>query len=125
MDYPASKQFLVRVMGDLREEISGKNMPNPRDFALKDEAITSNAAKAIAAWSEVIGALLPTIVQDLPAEEYQVIRSNDHTNHVVVRVRGIVAGATVLHPSFEGPQSPLEGDDMNLNRPGYAEDSLM
>ena len=101
LDYPASKQFLVRVMGDLREEIAGKGMPNTREFVLKDEAIVNDGTNATAAWTSVINALLPTIVQDLPAEEYQVIRSSDHTKHVVGRLRGIVAGATVLQPSFD------------------------
>ena len=101
LDYPASKQFLVRVMGDLREEISGKGMPNAREFALRDEAIANDGMNATAAWASVINALLPTIVQDLPAEEYQVIRSNDHAKHVIGRLRGIVAGATVLQPSFD------------------------
>ena len=101
LDYPASKQFLVRVMGDLREEISGKRMPDAREFALKDDAIENDDANATAAWTSAISALLPTIVHDLPAEEYRVIRSNEHTKHVVGRVRGIVAGAAVLQPSFE------------------------
>ena len=30
LDYPASKQFLIRVMGDLREEISGRNISQPK-----------------------------------------------------------------------------------------------
>ena len=101
LDYPASKQFLIRVMGDLREEASGRNIPNPKEFAMKDEAITVDGAEAVAAWLKVINAVLPTIVQNLPAEDYQVIRSNDHTKDVVERVRGIVAGASVLQPSFE------------------------
>ena len=101
LDYPASKQFLVRVMGDLREEISGRSIPQPQEFALMDEAVTADGTEAVAAWLKVINAILPTIVQDLPAEEYQVVRSTDHTNSVVGRVRGIVAGASVLHTSFE------------------------
>ena len=101
LDYPASKQFLVRVMGDLREEISGKRMQNAREFALKDEAIGNDGANATAAWSRVIRALLPTIVKNLPAEEYRVVRSNEHTEYVVGRLGGIVAGADVLQPSFE------------------------
>lgn len=100
LDYPASKQFLVRVMGDLREEISGKRMRDTREFALRDEAIGNDGANATEAWIRVIKALLPTIVKDLPAEEYQVVRSNDHTEYVVARLGGIVAGADVLQPSF-------------------------
>ena len=100
LDYPASKQFLIRVMGDLREEISGRNMLQPQEFALKDEAIVVNGTDATAAWIEVLEAILPIIAQNLPAEEYQVIRSNEHTSNVVGRARGIVAGASVLHPNF-------------------------
>ena len=101
LDYPASKQFLIRVMGDLREETSGRRISNPQEFALKDEAITANGANAVAAWTKVINAVLPTLVQDLPADEYQVIRSNEHTKHVAERARGIVAGANVLQESFK------------------------
>ena len=101
LDYPASKQFLIRVIGDLREEISGKSISQPHEFALKDVAITADGTESVAAWLQVINAILPTIVQGLPAEEYQVVRSTEHTNSVVGRVKGIVAGAEVLHTSFE------------------------
>ena len=101
LDFPASKQFLIRVMGDLREEISGRSIPHSREFSLMDEAITAGGAEAVAAWLKVINAVLPTIVQDLPAEEYQVVRSTDHTKYVVGRVKGIVAGASVLHTNFK------------------------
>ena len=107
LDFPASKQFLIRVMGDLREEISGRRIPYAREFALNDEAITADGAKASGAWLSVINAVLPTIVQNLPAAEYQVVRSTDHTKHVVERVKGIVAGASVLQTSFEGLRSLL------------------
>ena len=101
LDYPASKQFFVRVMGALREEISGRSMPQPEEFELIDEAITANGTEAIAAWLKVINAVLPTIVLNLPAEEYQVVRSTEHTNFVVVRVKGIIAGASSLQTDFE------------------------
>ena len=101
LDYPASKQFSIRVMGDLREEVFGRNIPHPREVALRDEAISGDGGEVVAAWVSVINAILPSIVQNLPAEEYQVIRSNDHTRYVVDRVKGIVAGASVLQLSFE------------------------
>ena len=101
LDYPASKQFLIRVMGGLREEISGRSMSHPQEFPLKDEFITADGTDAIAAWTKVINAVLPTIVQNLPAEEYQVVRSNEHTQHVVDRAKGVVAGASVLRTEFE------------------------
>ena len=108
LDYPASKQFLVRVLGDLREEISGRNIPHRQEFALRDEAITDGGTEAVEAWVNVINAVLPTVVQDLPAEDYQVIRSNEHTRYVVDRAKGIVAGASVLQPSLEDLRSLLK-----------------
>ena len=108
LDYPASKQFLIRVMGDLREEISGRRIPHPQEFALKDEAITADGTKAIEAWLKVINAVLPTIVQNLPAEDYQVVRSTDHTKYVVERVQGIVAGASELQTNFEDLRGLLQ-----------------
>ena len=101
LEYPASKQFLIRVMGDLREEISGRNMLHPRDFALKDEAITADGTKAIDAWRKTINAVLPTIVRNLPDEEYKVVRSTEHTKVVAERAQAIIAGATELQPNFE------------------------
>ena len=108
LDYPASKQFLIRVMGDLREQISGKSLPDPHEFALKDEAILADSSEVIAAWTQVINAILPTMVEDLPAQEYQVVRSTEHTKYVVGRVRGIVAGAAILQTSFENLRSLLK-----------------
>ena len=108
LDFPASKQFLIRVMGDLREEISGRSISHSQEFAMKDEAITVDGSGAVDAWLKVITAVLPSIVQDLPAEEYQVVRSTDHTNSVGGRVKGIVAGASVLHTSFEDLRGLLQ-----------------
>ena len=101
LNYPASKQFLVRLMGDLREEISGRNMSDPQDFALKEEAITVGGSESIEAWMKVIRAVLPIIATELPAEDYQVIRSNEHTRKVAERAQGIIAGASVLEPSLQ------------------------
>ncbi|MCY4365682.1 MAG: AIPR family protein [Chloroflexi bacterium] len=106
--YPASKQFVIRVMGDLREEISGRGILHPREFVMKDKAITADSAEAIEAWRNVISAVLPSIVQNLPDEEYQVVRSNDHTKHVVERVQAIVAGAAILQQSFENLRGLLK-----------------
>ena len=108
LDYPASKQFLIKVMGDLREEVSGWSLPNHQEFALSHEAITADGTKAVEAWLKVLNAILPTIIQDLPAEEYQVVRSTEHTNSVVGRAKGIVAGASILHTDFKGLRSLLE-----------------
>ena len=101
LEYPASKQFLIRVIGGLREEIAGLAVPDPQDFELKENAMVADGAKAIEAWVKVLRAVLPTITQGLPAEEYQVVRSSEYTNSVVERVKAIVAGASELQTNFE------------------------
>ena len=109
LDYPASKQFLIRLMGDLREEIAGRSIPNRQEFALNDGAITADGTKAITAWVSLIKAVLPTIVQSLPdEEEYRVVRSTEHTNDVVRQVKGIVAGVPVMQTSFESLRALLK-----------------
>lgn len=100
LDYPASKQFLIRVAGDMREEIAGKRVARPQSFELKPDAITKTADAAIQGWVKVLKSILPSIVQNLPAEEYQVVRSTDHTDTVSQRVRGIVAGVDILQSNF-------------------------
>jgi AIPR protein len=40
LDYPASKQFLISVIGALREEIAGKKVSEPKALELKQEFIT-------------------------------------------------------------------------------------
>ncbi len=101
LDFPASKQFLIRVVGDLREELAGKQVSQPQALEIKTDAITPDGEAAVAAWVKVIKSILPTIVQGLPAEEYQVVRSTEHTNTVSQRTKGIVAGAEVLQSSFQ------------------------
>ena len=101
LDYPASKQFLIRVVGDLREEIAGRRVSKPQGFEIKPEFITATGDAAIQAWVKVLRSTLPIIVQNLPAEEYQVVRSTDYTETVSQRAKGIVAGAEVLQTSFK------------------------
>ena len=101
LDYPASKQFLIRVVGDLREEIAGRRIAKPQAFEIKPEFITGTGDAAIQAWVKVLRSILPIIVQNLPAEEYQVVRSTDYTDIVSQRAKGIVAGAEVLQSSFK------------------------
>lgn len=96
IDYPASKQFLVRVVGELREEIAGRGVKSPEAFQLADEYILPLGEPATEAWAKVLRAILPILVQGLPAEEYQVVRSTEHTATVIERTKGIVAGAEVL-----------------------------
>lgn len=101
LDYPASKQFLIRVVGDLREEIAGTQVSEPRALEMKQEFINVGGQDGINAWVKVLKAILPIIVQSLPAEEYEVVRSTEHTEAVAKRAQGIVAGAQILQSSFE------------------------
>ena len=101
LDFPASKQFLIRVVGDLREEIAGRQVSQPKFFEVKPEFIQVGGEVIIAAWVKVLKSILPTIVQGLPAEEYQVVRSTEHTDTVSQRSKGIVAGAQILQSGFE------------------------
>ena len=54
LDYPASKQFLVRVIGDLREEIAGKRVGNPTALQIDQEYITPDGEIAASAWAKLI-----------------------------------------------------------------------
>lgn len=108
LDYPASKQFLIRVVGDLREEIAGTKVVEPKSFEMKQESIKSGGEVAVNAWVKVLKSILPTIVQNLPAEEYEVVRSTDHTEAVAKQAKGIVAGAEILKSSFEDLQNLLK-----------------
>lgn len=100
IDYPASKQFLVRVIGELREEVAGQPVREPQAFEIKPEWIKPEGPEAVAAWVKVLKSILPVIVQGLPAEEYQVVRSSEHTDTVAAQTKGIVAGAEALQTSF-------------------------
>ncbi len=108
IDYPASKQFLVRVVGELREEIAGRPVRDPHEFELDSQWIKAEGPEAVAAWVKVLKSILPVIVQGLPAEEYQVVRSNEHTQTVAARTKGIVAGAEALQKSFDDLRTMLK-----------------
>lgn len=101
LDYPASKQFLIHLAGSLREELAGTQVPTAQEFQMRDEVIDGGREGAIEAWIRAIKSILPTIVQSLPAEEYQVVRSTDHAEAVAQQTRGIVAGAEVLQESLK------------------------
>lgn len=108
LDYPASKQFLIRVMGDLREEIAGRRVEKPQSFEIKVEHIGNDTERVIAGWLKVIKSILPTIVQSLRAEEYQVVRSSDLTREVSDRTKGIVAGAEEVQSNFRDLRGVLK-----------------
>lgn len=101
LEYPASKQFLICVVGQLREEIAGTKLADPKTFELKQESITADGKPAIDGWVKVLKSILPTMVLHLPAEEYQVVRSSDHTSAVANSTKGVVAGAAVLQDNFK------------------------
>ena len=101
LDYPASKQFLIRVVGALREEVVGAKVSEPRTLELKQDFITVDGKQATGAWVKVLRSILPVMVQSLPAEEYQVVRSTEHTESVAKTTKGVVAGAQILQSTFE------------------------
>jgi hypothetical protein len=101
LDFPASKQFILCVIGALREEIAGTKIGTPALVELNDDYLTADGQQAIDAWTKVLKSILPVVVQSLPGEEYQVVRSTEHLEAVAKTTKGIVAGAHVLHTSFE------------------------
>lgn len=101
LDFPASKQFLICVVGSLREEIAGRKVSDPKAFEFKPEFISANGYPAIDAWVKVLRSILPIIVQGLPAEEYQVVRSTEHTDLVAKNTKGVVAGVQIMQSSFD------------------------
>jgi hypothetical protein len=101
LDYPASKQFLMTVLGNLREEIVGAKLASPVALELKMDVITGEGKEAVAAWLKVLRSVLPVMVQNLPAEEYQVVRSTEHTETVAKATKGVIAGIDLFKSSFE------------------------
>jgi len=110
LDYPASKQFLICVVGDLREEIAGCKIPLPSGFELKSDFISADPQKVVDAWTLVLQAILPIMVQNLPVSigEYQVVRSTEHTKAVAKATKGVVAGVPVLQSSFADLRTMLK-----------------
>jgi hypothetical protein len=66
----------------------------------KPESISGGGKQAVDAWVRVLRAMLPIVVQSLPAEEYQVGRSTEHTDAVARTTKGIIAGFQELQSSF-------------------------
>jgi hypothetical protein len=101
LDFPASKQFLIYVVGALREEIAGTKISEPKAVELKQESINADGTVSTEAWLKALKSIVPIIVQSLPAEEYQVVRSTDHTDSVAKKTKGVIAGIEMLQSSFE------------------------
>ena len=101
LEFPASKQFLICVAGALREEIAGTKVSEPKAFEVKDQLINAQPESVVEAWVRVLRSILPIIVQGLPAEEYQVVRSTDHTESVAKKTKGLIAGLDIIQSSFE------------------------
>jgi hypothetical protein len=57
--------------------------------------------EAVSAWVKVLKSILPIMVQSLPAEEYQVVRSTEYTEAVAKTTKGIVAGLQIMQSSFD------------------------
>ena len=108
LDFPASKQFLISIVGALREEIAGTKLTEPKAFELKPEFISLGGKQPLEAWIKVLKSILPIIVQSLPAEEYQVVRSTEHTISVGKTTKGLVAGLQILQTSFEDLRTLLK-----------------
>ena len=101
LDYPASKQFVICIVGELREEIAGRKLLNPNSFELKPTFIAADSKKVVQAWVAALQAILPQMIQNLPAIEYQVVRSTEHMNAVAKSTKGIVAAVPLLQTSFD------------------------
>jgi AIPR protein len=108
LDFPASKQFLVFVIGSLREEITGAKLAEPKGFELKVDAIGPDSKDAVDAWVKVLKSILPVVVSSLPAEEYQVVRSTEHAETVVKATKAVLAGVEILQTTFEGLRKLLK-----------------
>jgi hypothetical protein len=101
LDFPASKQFLICVAGALREEIAGAKVSEPKAFEVRDQLITAQPDLTVDAWVKVLKSILPIVVQVLPAEEYQVVRSTEHTDSVAKKTKGLIAGLQIIQSSFD------------------------
>lgn len=60
-----------------------------------------NPDALVDSWLKVLRSILPIVVQVLPAEEYQVVRSTEHTDSVAKKTKGLIAGLQILQSSFE------------------------
>lgn len=108
LDFPASKQFLICVIGALREEVAGAKVSDPKAFEVKQEVITANPDAVIESWLKVLRSILPIVVQVLPAEEYQVVRSTEHTDSVTKKTKGLIAGLQIIQSGFEDLRKVLK-----------------
>jgi hypothetical protein len=113
LNYPASKQFLMKVVGSLREEVAGGKVSEPKALELKPKFITPDGKQAVDAWVKVLKSLMPIMVQNLPAEEYEVVRSTEHTQTVANATKGVVAGLEILQTSFADLRGILKPPDQH------------
>jgi AIPR protein len=108
LDFPASKQFLIFVVGGLREEIAGAKLTEPKGFELKADSIKPDGEEAVDAWLKVLKSILPIMVSNPPAEEYQMVRSTDHAETVVKATRAVLAGVAIVQSTFEDLRNLLK-----------------
>ena len=92
----------------MREEIAGTKVSEPKAFEVKDQLINAQPESVVEAWVRVLRSILPIIVQGLPAEEYQVVRSTEHTESVAKKTKGLIAGLDIIQSSFEDLRQTLK-----------------
>ncbi len=109
LDFPASKQFVMFVAGGLREEIAGAKMKEPKGLELDANSLKADCEDVKAAWLKVLKSILPIIVSNLPAEEYQVVRSTEHSEAVVRATKAVLAGVEIIQSTFGELRSILKG----------------
>jgi hypothetical protein len=107
IDFPASKQFVLAVFSHLREEIAGRPIPHIPAFRFRQDKVISNPQPATSAWVSALSFLLPLMASNLPAQPYEVVRSNSHLATVGTQVRGLTAGLLALQKPFAAIQAFL------------------
>ena len=84
----------------MREEVAGAKVTDPKGFELTLDSIKPDSKEIVDAWVKVLKSILPIIVSNLPAEEYQVVRSTDHTEAIVRATRAVLAGVEIVQTTF-------------------------
>ena len=83
-------------------------MTEPKGFELKADSIKPDGEEAVDAWLKVLKSILPIMVSNPPAEEYQVVRSTDHAETVVKATRAVLAGVAIVQSTFEDLRNLLK-----------------
>ncbi len=102
IDFPASKQFVLCVISQLREEIAGRQVSSPSALRFRNDKILSDQKPAVEGWTAALHFLLPLMASNLPAPAYETVRSNSHLATVANRVLGLTAGLLAIQNPFVG-----------------------